>query len=675
MEEREAVEDTILFSTPELRSEDVSNNLLVKELIFKPNNKEWNFLYVQLLLNNLSDFKMSDRPRFYQKEPKYFTMTFALNNDEKKTIRFTYYYDSKNIEMKASTKLVLENWTKQVTTKMTKVGTHNRILSTPVKRDLVTFILSINTENDSSKAIISERNPIFYTIEDFSDAYCSFIRYFRRFWNDDIANDMRFGIDFYDLWYVSSKIDPRITRRIFFEENEGYVEFIVNKRQHKNSEAFIIYEGEEYVIKKGIYISPFAESICSKENENIVHGVILDTTWRTLPDFVTSIIMASVCNVGIPMGFSFGPCENKDIYKVFYDKFSSVINVDLTKYVIESDRGSALKALSKEIGIEHLSCNVHFLRSLKTSEFSYQIGELVSAKCQIDLDILMDHYSKEFCKFIGTEKIENLNKALMSCGLIFDINSKKISINNMNLWEHISLNCRAKYKMPTTTNALEASHGHLNARIPRHNDFYTAMNRLIRFIITKTHNFDVAYKSNLNRARRVIQRKCSSFYTSLLEKESKQYESTKEKCNCGETIILSEMMLVDIPCSHRMHKGAVFPKKPYDLTLKLKNSFEKLIVHLVVDEKVAESTEDNYEKYINRKAAATVRKFCKEKNLENIRNALEPFSLNDTEVFANGKPISFYECVSSGIHRFYEVQPEILLTSSDKMSEEVDKSN
>ena len=670
MDETEAVGPNIRFLTPEIRSDELLNHTLPKEIRIKPENKEWDFLSVQLLLNSLEGFRMYDRPRFYPKEPKYFTLVFALYGDDKKNIRFTYKYDSKSIEMKASLAWIEESWTKQVTTKATKTGTHNRKLTQSVEREMTTFIFSISTEDEISQAIIHEHNPIFYTVEDFSKAYCDFINYFSRHWCGDISAEMGFGADFYDLWYETSHSLPICTSDLFFSSNEGYIEFTVDKRNHKNGEAFIVHDDKEYVIKRGIYISPFAESICSKENEALVHGILLDTTWRTLPYFVTSIIMASVCNVGIPLGFSFGPGENKEIYKVFYEKFSSIINVELKKYTIESDRGSALKALAKEIGAEHLSCNAHFLRSLKTTEFSYQIGELVSAKCQTDLDILMKHYSEEFSRYINTDKLESINKALMTCGLLFDKDTKKIFINDKDLWEHVSLNCRAQFKMPTTTNALESSHGHLNAQIPRRNDFYTAMDRLVKFIIHKTHGFEDAYKANLNRARRNIQRKCSPFYAQVIEKESKQYETEKEKCACGETSILSAMMMLDIPCSHRMCKGANFPSKPKSLALKLKNGFGKLIVHLVVEKNEEETTDDNYEKFINRKAAATVRKFCKEKNIDNIKTSLDTIRLDDIEVFANGKPITFFSCVSSGIHQFHTTKPETIVTSADKINEE-----
>ena len=71
--------------------------------------------------------------------------------------------------------------------------------------------------------------------------------------------------------------------------------------------------------------------------------------------------MASICNVGIPLWFAFGPGEDKTIYEMFYD-------IDLVKYTYESDRDSSLMALAANLNMEHLSCN----HAEESSEFSQQ---------------------------------------------------------------------------------------------------------------------------------------------------------------------------------------------------------------------------------------------------------------------------------------------------------------
>ena len=53
----------------------------------------------------------------------------------------------------------------------------------------------------------------------------------------------------------------------------------------------------------------------------------MDSTWKTISGYVTSILMASICNVGIPLAFAFGPSESKELYDMFYSSFDKTINV------------------------------------------------------------------------------------------------------------------------------------------------------------------------------------------------------------------------------------------------------------------------------------------------------------------------------------------------------------
>ena len=155
----------------------------------------------------------------------------------KKIVRFTYYVNSSTVEMKASSAWILNHWDKFVTSKMTQLGTNNRVMFHPALREVVVYYLSVSIDNDSSRAIINERNPIFYSFENFSSAYCAFIKYFGNYFYNDV--EMGFGTDFYELWYSRDKADSRSTDVTFFEENEGYIEFLVEKREPKKKGKYI----------------------------------------------------------------------------------------------------------------------------------------------------------------------------------------------------------------------------------------------------------------------------------------------------------------------------------------------------------------------------------------------------------------------------------------------------
>ena len=75
-----------------------------------------------------------------------------------------------------------------------------------------------------------------------------------------------------------------------------------------------------------------------------------------------------------------------------------------------------------------------------------------------------------------------------------------------------------------------------------------------------------------------IEEKCHFYQTKLLS------------CNCGETILYSNMFKCDIPCSHRVYLGAKFPIIN-DIDFGLKNQFNELILDVNDDTKETKKIE------------------------------------------------------------------------------------
>jgi hypothetical protein len=67
----------------------------------------------------------------------------------------------------------------------------------------------------------------------------------------------------------------------------------------------------DYSILQGWCKSPWAESIFQL---NTIDGLMLDTTWHVLRQYVTSPLMAVYRNVAVPLGFAFGVAETVDLY-------------------------------------------------------------------------------------------------------------------------------------------------------------------------------------------------------------------------------------------------------------------------------------------------------------------------------------------------------------------------
>lgn len=68
--------------------------------------------------------------------------------------------------------------------------------------------------------------------------------------------------------------------------------------------------------------------------------MILDTTWKILQKYVVSIPTLIICNIGVPIGFTFCIVENTFIYKDFFDTFQNSYGFKIKDYikVIESDQ-------------------------------------------------------------------------------------------------------------------------------------------------------------------------------------------------------------------------------------------------------------------------------------------------------------------------------------------------
>ena len=99
----------------------------------------------------------------------------------------------------------------------------------------------------------------------------------------------------------------------------------------------------------------FAKSIF-EDNEEIADGLLMDTTWSVLQYYVTSILMVSMCNDGIPVAFSFGNSETIDLYDTFFSVMKEKIGVDLSSHIVESDKGIALAAVCSKHNCKHLGC-------------------------------------------------------------------------------------------------------------------------------------------------------------------------------------------------------------------------------------------------------------------------------------------------------------------------------
>lgn len=463
------------------------------------------------------------------------------------------------VEVKASLLWVITNWSPKVTQAEIYIDDRKRPLKKP-KENVFYYDYKFDLSDSSTLAIIHSSFAFFYTPEQFSDSFNHFCHYLYFQRKIPTSIDDSFICDFIKNWVKHPEKEKETNFETFKNSFDGYISFdIAHDDPHLKRFPIIDHKGEKWRIVGGIYISNLASDILN-ENPDKISGFLLDSTFRAIPKFVTAIIMASIYNVGVPLAFSFSVSESEQIYQRIYNFFQSKLNINLSQYVIESDQGKALNSFFSINNIENIVCNRHLLLSLKKTIFSYQIGNIVSCRSQIDLDASLCTYSDEFNEFFIEYKTKStaseyetmknlLKKLLEKVGMTF---SDTLVITDKNRWKQVSLFERIQKVMPSTTNSLESSHGHINENIPRRHNFFHSLNKLVKWSNRKISNFQKLLSKNFDYIVNKSIKKLQSKSSNDMIKECKYYQSTMFTCNCGEVSLESKLYRTPLKCSHML---------------------------------------------------------------------------------------------------------------------------
>jgi hypothetical protein len=91
--------------------------------------------------------------------------------------------------------------------------------------------------------------------------------------------------------------------------------------------------------------------------------IILDATFKLIPNFVVSLISGILFNAYLPLGFIIGHSENAELYQNFYSTFFNQTRFDLSEYPALSDRHTGIRSFCVQNNIQKFICVVHILRS------------------------------------------------------------------------------------------------------------------------------------------------------------------------------------------------------------------------------------------------------------------------------------------------------------------------
>ena len=455
----------------------------IKIEIFPIHKPYWEIIDVSVMLNTLlSDWTNEDRtPRILKIDAetngKIALYTFVSKIDSSHKVHFHINTLKQNIDAIATINWLKDYWVKETIKINTNVGSQKRIRKSQHNVDVFRFTICIPINDRITQAIIKEKSTDFYSQKMFSHPYNLFVSTLKHF-------DLFYGRSTFMARYYNSYIDNKKRKyekseTKFKRDAQGYIKFILTDELSDSFDSIIV-DGNKYSVVNGIYITPYTVSIL-KNNPTILNGLMLDTTWKVMYNYVTSILVASVCNVSVPLGFSFGKSETKDEYQLLFSFFKSKLNIDLSNYIIESDQGSALKSVCSDNSCIHLACLRHLLVSLKYDEFSYDAAKLVKAKSMTDFEVICNILSERYKNISDEKTFAKLLKTLDKIGLTFYDDA--IHISNTERWNSVSQIQRVHFKMPSTTNALESIHGHINSMIPRRNEFWNSLYRLIKYFL------------------------------------------------------------------------------------------------------------------------------------------------------------------------------------------------
>jgi hypothetical protein len=464
-----------------------------------------------------------------------------------------------------------------------------------------------------------------------------------------------------EVLQLHSKPRAHHTQEAFLRRG-GRLALTVTDRRSSDESPIFCHDGHEYSIVSGCWLSPFAISILDTPE---IAGLILDTTFTVMQAFVTAVLMAVLCNVGIPLGFAFDTSETVALYRSFYALFESEFNVKLTDYILESDQGPALKSVGAEHP-KHLFCLRHVLVSLKGDCVTFQVGNLLKCRSQKELDTLWELYEAEFRNMIreNGDAAAQLVRCLRQVGLGFT--GGRLQVTDEVRWGQVSMMGRNGTRMPATTNAIESFNGYLNAGTPRFNTFWASMHRLADLVEHKAHRFEQCRAHNYARVCRRVGLRVRQIDQGRMREERAFFETTAEHCLCGETTRESEMYGFQIPCSHQVSLNpdvealyianvseAHAPEIPLPpLALHLSPSWERCQLSWSIEHRIPHQ---EISPVLQRDAQRAIKKIKKHAHASHRHDEIQRFveeKMNMNDKFALGDPSDLFALISEGIGRF-----------------------
>jgi hypothetical protein len=417
-------------------------------------------------------------------------------------------------------------------------------------------------------------------------------------------------------------------------------------------------------ITGGCYVHPWAASIL-RNPENHIDGLIMDTTWTVLRQFVTAIIVAVSHNTAIPLAFAFGPIECSELYEHFWTVFNEKFHINLADFIFESDQGSGLRKFCKEHGIRQRLCLRHYLASLKDRMFAVYVNYLVKATTVEEFQLLRQAFLlplSEAIKACGPRGLERARAQFAKAGLVIDFVEDTVTLIKIGddesfqeRWKQVSILQKIEDLMPPTTNCLESINGHHNDATPRNNLFWASACRLAEQIQQGILHFSAYVRHNFNRATRQALILRLSLGEDEMARQKAEYEADANSCSCGQTRHYSAMYRIPVPCCHRLASGASRPRMVEPPKLQYSNDPDAFELAVVWHASAAPARDDARKKYLMEMAASNIKRLTHtgHKKSEIVAWVEHEFqNPPPSNAYAQTIPVSVVLIIAKGVTKF-----------------------
>ena len=630
-------------------------NSMMKFAILPLGQEKWNYTLLSCFLNEQTDFKHlkkrndSTNDTQTQIPNKYFKIIYENNNG-----RLYVKVTEQGIFVKIDKKYVVNSprWVRQTYTEASLIGAQGHILEKPKIGTFIQYKINA-TLTSGTRSLYKHTSLIFTLFCDYSSAFIYFAKQLSRI-SLHFCEDTCSIHEFIFLWIREKGM--RLTNMDSLSQHiQGYLKLYIQPATRKRRLAEVQYNDEKYYIVTGIYISPYAYSILH-DNLGLVQGLMLDTTWKVMPYYVTSILMASCKNTGIPIAFIFGKGETKISYKSLLESVKKECSITFDNIVMLSDQGKALQNVCIEFKMIQLYCLRHYLASINDSHIRILIKHFVKAVSMPDIRIaitLIIHTYNLFKEQNDITNVQFIETTLEKIGA--KITSNTIKIIDEEKWKKVSMMERKNFKMPSTTNALESTHGHLNEKTPRNNNFYMSFYRIVKSMMMKTNTIQEHIQYNYQRCKRKTNNMLTKIDNEQLKKQMLFYQTSQNQCHCSENCLEKAMLGIDIPCHHRLSLNASFPSLPINITLHSRYStlvkeYEVLPPPDPVDDVSAEDAEKSY--------ACKVIQHCTHNKDHDAIAAFVEGNYEPSDEFVNNTGASIISLISQGVVQFSKNQKE-----------------